>query len=121
MSTISPLIRAKIHHNFLGIIFPYRELKSEMCPQQTTSLWVAISTLNNVLNMNFRSRDRDCAVERSPGLEFLNQLFSGGIADAAELELKAYGIEERDIRAHRLGAVHESANLHGNALHRNVR
>jgi hypothetical protein len=33
------------------------------------------SILSHVLNMNVRSRDRDCAVERSPGLESIHQLF----------------------------------------------
>ena len=51
------------------------------------------SLQQRILDLNFRGRDRDRAVERSPAFEFLHQLRCLLVVDALHAELKMHGIE----------------------------
>ncbi len=52
------------------------------------------SILEYVFDMNLWGRDRDRAVQRSPALEFLDELFCGSIADPLHFEVEAHGVEQ---------------------------
>jgi len=49
----------------------------------------------SILDLNAWSRDRDRAVERSPALEFLNQLLCILGCNPLQLKLEADGVEQR--------------------------
>jgi hypothetical protein len=50
--------------------------------------------LKSILDMNVWGRDRDRAVERSPALEFLDELFCVVVGHAFHPEPEAHRVEE---------------------------
>ena len=74
------------------------------------------STLNRILDMNVWGRDRDRAVERSPALEFLDELFCVVVSYPFHPEAEAHGVEQRHVRSHRLGAIHQALDSDVNSL-----
>src|SRR5439155_23510083 len=58
-------------------------------------------------------------VDRSPALEGLDQLPPLLFGDAFHAEIQAHGVEQGDIRAHRVGAVDDAADIRRDAVQRN--
>src|SRR5215467_13412132 len=77
------------------------------CPCMTVCISECL-LLKPVLDHHFRGRDRDRAIQGSPAFEGIQQLLCLLVVDSAHFKIKANGIEERDVRAHRPGTVHLS-------------
>ena len=54
---------------------------------------VSSSTLYRKFDLHIRGRDRDRAEERSPALEFLDELFGVGVCDIFHLEMELDRVE----------------------------
>jgi hypothetical protein len=63
------------------------------CAQRCAVESGVLLTLEQVFDINGWGRDRDRAIERLPGLEFVDQLLSTSIGDPFHLELKTHRIE----------------------------
>ena len=74
---------------------------------------------NDEFDLHIWGRNCDRAVQRSPALEGLDQLPPLLFGDAFHAEIQAHGVEQGDIRAHRVGAVDDAADIRRDAVQRN--
>jgi hypothetical protein len=69
-----------------------RGLEAPCAKRCAVESWVLL-TLEQVFDMNVWGRDRDRAIERSPGLELLDEFLCALVKNSLHSELQAHGVE----------------------------